>query len=178
MACIQPVYTKHSTLGATQHDTQLPYRLYLAAYTRVPSHWKCVQQVKGLWKIYPTTIEARNKLLESGIMFKKHKITLLDRDPFLPDKIPLEKIIFRDVLLDVPDDEVIQFIFRCLRHFFIEMCLDVTRSRCSLPKLLLSCLCFYPCVAFSNCFYTIFIECNVVNFYPLNVIINYSYVLC
>ena len=76
----------------------------------VPSHCKCVQQVKGLWKIYPATIEARNKLLESGIMFKKHKISLLDRDPFLTDKIPSEKIIFRDVPLDVPDDEVIQFL--------------------------------------------------------------------
>ena len=110
MACIPPVYTKHSTLGATRHDTQLPYRLYLAANTMVPSHCKCVQQVKGLWKIYPATIEARNKLLESGIMFKKHKISLLDRDPFLTDKIPSEKIIFRDVPLDVPDDEVIQFL--------------------------------------------------------------------
>ena len=44
-----------------------------------------------LWKIHPATIEARNKLLESGIMFKKHKISLLNRDLFVTDKIPSEK---------------------------------------------------------------------------------------
>ena len=82
MACIPPVYTQHSALGATLHDTQLPYRLYLTANAMVPSHCKCVQQVKGLWKIYSATIEARIKLLDSDIMFMKHKISLLNRDPF------------------------------------------------------------------------------------------------
>ena len=47
----------------------------------------------------------RNRLETSD-----NKISLLDRDPFLTDKIPSEKIIFWDVPLDVPDDEVIQFL--------------------------------------------------------------------
>ena len=73
MTYVQPVYTKHSELGANRNDTQLPYRLYMAANTMVPSLCKCVQQVRGLWEIYPATQEARSKLLVSGVMFKNKK---------------------------------------------------------------------------------------------------------
>ena len=110
MECVRPVYTKHSALGTTRQDTRVSFRIYQAINTMVPNLCKCVQQVRGLWKIYPVTSEARSRLLASGIMFKGKKIKLHDEDPFETDKIPSEKIIIRDLPIDVRDDDIISFL--------------------------------------------------------------------
>ena len=101
---------QHSALGTTRQDTRVSFRIYQEINTMVPNLCKCVQQVHGLWKIYPVTSEARSRLLASGIMFKGKKIKLHDEDPFETDKIPSEKIIIRDLPIDVRDDDIISFL--------------------------------------------------------------------
>ena len=71
---LQPVYVKHSALGANRNDSQLAYRLCMAVSAVVPGHVLGARQVRGLWEIQVTTSVARNKLLSKGFIFKEREI--------------------------------------------------------------------------------------------------------
>ena len=45
---LQPVYVKHSALGANRNDSQLAYRLCMAVSAVVPGHVLGARQVRGL----------------------------------------------------------------------------------------------------------------------------------
>ena len=48
MTSLQPVYVKHSALGANRNDSQLAYRLCMAVSAVVPGHVLGARQVRGL----------------------------------------------------------------------------------------------------------------------------------
>ena len=77
----------------------------------VPGQTSGARQTAGLWKIYVKTNDSRKLLLQHGINFKDRQIKLYDiADPYVTEKIPSEKVIFRDIPLNYDDSILMDFI--------------------------------------------------------------------
>ena len=104
------IYTKHSFLHASRNDRFVQYRLAMAICA-ITAHGevKMAQQLKGLWKIYVRTEDARRSLLKSGVRFNNRNVPLFDYDPFSRRSTPSEKIVIRDLPMEVDDDVILQY---------------------------------------------------------------------
>ena len=107
---LQPVYVKHSALGANRNDSQLAYRLCMAVSAVVPGHVLGARQVRGLWEIQVTTSVARNKLLSKVFIFKEREIPVHNNDPFTTQNIPSEKITIRGIPFGCSDSYVMKYL--------------------------------------------------------------------
>ena len=74
-----------------------------------PGEVKMAQQLKGLWKIYVRTEDARRSLLKSGVRYNNTNVPLFDYDPFSRRSTPSEKIVIRDLPMEVDDDAILQY---------------------------------------------------------------------
>ena len=101
---------KHSVLGANRYDSELAYRLCMAVSAVVPGHVLGARQMCGLGEIQVKSSVARDKLLNSGFIFKEKVIFLHATDPFLSQNIPSEKIIFRDVPFDCNNSHIMNYL--------------------------------------------------------------------
>ena len=110
MTSLQPVYVKHSALGANRNDSQLAYRLCMAVSAVVPGHVLGARQVRGLWEIQVTTSVARDKLLSKGFIFKEREILVHNKDPFTTQNIPSEKITIRGIPFGCSDSYVMKYL--------------------------------------------------------------------
>ena len=107
---LTPLYVKHSVLGANRYDSELAYRLCMAVSAIVPGHVLGARQIRGLWEIQVKSSVARDKLLNSGFIFKEKKMFLHATDPFLSQNIPSEKIIFLDVPFDCNNSHIMNYL--------------------------------------------------------------------
>ena len=70
---LTPFYVKHSALGANRYDTELAYRLCMVVSVIFSGHVLGARQMRGLWEIHVKSSVPRDKLLNSGFIFKEKK---------------------------------------------------------------------------------------------------------
>ncbi|GFR93061.1 hypothetical protein ElyMa_004369300 [Elysia marginata] len=75
------------------------------------------QEISGLWRIYPTSVEARRDLIVSGVELGGQAITVLGQNPFLvrgQGEIPTKKLIIGNIPISVAQSEIMDA-FEALR---------------------------------------------------------------
>ena len=80
---ILPVFIKHTDLGV-ENNQQLKEYVICKELCKVidRDELEGVQRVRGLWRLYLTTAEARLKLLTAGFVFNGIAVSLYDQNPF------------------------------------------------------------------------------------------------
>ena len=78
----------------------------------VPGYIISVQPTNDVWKIWVKTDAARDHLLNKivSIKFNNRTIELHDKNPLLSPPVPSEKIVFKDLPLDMPNEEILKFL--------------------------------------------------------------------
>ena len=99
----------------------------LSAHT--PHHVIGAQKKGGVWIIWMKTNEARDFIMKNHptIRYNDRNIELHEDNPFNRPHVPSEKIVFRDLPLDFPGDDVIKHLEDNYPHIVIRS--DVIRSR-------------------------------------------------
>ena len=68
------------------------------------------QEIKGLWRIYPLSREARNKLLIEGITVQGVSVNLHDKNPYIlrdsGNEIPATKLFISDIPISLSDRDI------------------------------------------------------------------------
>ena len=69
------------------------------------------QQIRGLWRIYPTAREHRTKLILNGIDLAGIHLTILARNPYIVNdddgsEIPVTKLWISDIPISVANDDI------------------------------------------------------------------------
>lgn len=69
------------------------------------------QEIRGLWRIYPTNRTARTKLLIEGMAVRGHTVTLYDKNPFVlrgqgGAEAPATKLFISNLPLSVSDADI------------------------------------------------------------------------
>ncbi|GFR74423.1 hypothetical protein ElyMa_000429700 [Elysia marginata] len=67
------------------------------------------QKISGLWRIYPTSVEARRDLIVSGVELGGQAITVLGQNPFLvrgQGEIPTTKLLIGNIPISVAESEI------------------------------------------------------------------------
>ncbi|GFS13462.1 hypothetical protein ElyMa_006722700 [Elysia marginata] len=79
------------------------------------------QKISGLWRIYPTSVEARRDLIVSGVELGGQAITVLGQNPFLVrglGEIPTTKLLIGNIPISVAESEIIEtFSTRTVSHY-------------------------------------------------------------
>ena len=104
------VYTKHSFLKSNSHDRNLHYKLCVAINHVIPNEIKAAQQIRGLWKIYLTTQDAKETLVRNGFRFNNNLVKIYTYDPFTQQTKPSEKVVFKDVPLDFSNEVILKYL--------------------------------------------------------------------
>ena len=87
------VYTKHSFFKSNSHDRNLHYKLCVAINHVIPNEIKAAQQIRGLWKIYLTTQDAKETLVRNGFRFNNNHVKIYTYDPFTQQTKPSENVV-------------------------------------------------------------------------------------
>ena len=112
---IHPVFVRHSDLGMDAKQQVKEYVLCKELYKVINrDDLEGVQRVRGLWRLYVTTPEARVKLLTEGFSFNGIAVRPQDQNPFRPiqlddntDVIPkTTKITISNLPLSIANDEI------------------------------------------------------------------------
>ncbi|GFR73985.1 hypothetical protein ElyMa_002151400 [Elysia marginata] len=67
------------------------------------------QKISGLWRIYPTSVEARRDLIVSGVELGGQAITVLGQNPFLvlgQGEIPTTKLLIGNIPMSVAESKI------------------------------------------------------------------------
>lgn len=114
---VDPVYFKIDT--RVINDTKVPIKTYEVSKAAGDAigNIKGIdgsQQIKGLWRIYTTSLENRVKLLSHGMSLRGKRVELLDQNPFVatvkdPDT-PAERILISGLSLNIDNQEVLEYL--------------------------------------------------------------------
>lgn len=128
---VDPVYFKFDALRI--NDTKVPLKTYEVSKAAGDAIGiKGIdgsQEIKGLWRIYTTSLENRVKLLSHGMTLRGKRVELLDQNPFVatsrdPDT-PAERILISGLSLNVDNQEILDF----LRSTHVELTSPVLYGR-------------------------------------------------
>ena len=115
-----PIYTKHSFLHASRHDRFVQYKLCMALCdATAPGEVKIAQQLRGLWRIYVYSETSRKSLLKSGFRYNNRNVPVFDHDPFSTRSTPSEKIVFRELPMEIDDDAILQYLTENYTHICV-----------------------------------------------------------
>ena len=108
---MKTVYIKQSDL-AVQNDRHADIKLCEAVEKTVPGQTIGCQYNKGIWHITFNTHAAKIKLLEkmSTLDIDDHQVELYDVNPLDFETAPSEKIIIKDLPLDVDDQTILDYL--------------------------------------------------------------------
>lgn len=80
----KPVYIRQRDIPNVQNNMATGEELYLALDKVVdPQRLAGVQKIRGLWRIYIDSKEARIALISSGILLRGSMVSVHDRNPFI-----------------------------------------------------------------------------------------------
>ena len=69
------------------------------------------QRIRGLWRVYPKTSEARTTLLINGVELAGRALNLCDKNPFaypeMSNNKPTTRLYIQDVPISVADDDIV-----------------------------------------------------------------------
>ena len=117
----RPLYIRNSDIRADTSERYLKLSLCEAIDSYVPNYIQSVQQIGGYWKIWVRSEAAREHLLKKiiTIKFKNRKIELHDDNPFNSHRTPSEKIVIRDLPLDMAGDNITNYLENEFPHIII-----------------------------------------------------------
>ena len=115
-----PIYIRSSDLRSNR-ERYFKLRLCEHLDYYVPGYIISVQQTNDVWKIWTKTDAARDHLLNKivSIKFNNRTIELHDKNPLLSPPVPSEKIVFKDLPLDMPNEEILNFLEKEHPHILI-----------------------------------------------------------
>ena len=69
------------------------------------------QEIRGLWRVYPLTRTARNKLLVDNLTLKQITVQVHDNNPFIvrggsAEEVPVTKVWISDILISVDGKDI------------------------------------------------------------------------
>ena len=112
-AAILPVFIKHSDMGLTMQQQVNTYDICKELFKVVDQETiRTVQRVRGLWRIYLKTEDARMKLMVQGFCWKSRSVRIYDKNPYhatttLPDpSIKTVKVIISNLPESVENNEI------------------------------------------------------------------------
>jgi ribA/ribD-fused uncharacterized protein len=107
-----PLYFKQRDIFAQDlrdENKITAYEVCMSAARVIPNHdIEGAQQIRGLWKIYTKSPQARAHLLTEGFTIRKQTVILHNENPFQyrnTDR-PTEKVTIQDIPLNVPNSEI------------------------------------------------------------------------
>ena len=109
MSAVLPVFLKNPNPAENRISG---LEIYLAAErTAGQGSIKGAQDIRGLWRIYPTTREARNELLIKGMSVRGSALQVATTNPFLlrdksGEESPTTKVWIADVPISVANSEI------------------------------------------------------------------------
>ena len=112
---VEPVFFSKRDLPFTRDDISRSLEaLEICVAAELVSSKETVtaaQEIKGLWRLYPTTREARNKLLVAGLTLKGTSIRLYDKNPYIlrnqsGQEIPATKVYVSDIPLSCDNKDI------------------------------------------------------------------------
>ena len=110
---LKPVFCKHKDL-CDRKDKIDPYEVCDAAAKAIgEDNVVGAQPIDNLWKIYARNAESRTSLLSKGISVRGRYVSLFDSNPNdinINDYLPTEKIIFRDLPLEMDNAEIASYL--------------------------------------------------------------------
>jgi hypothetical protein len=107
VAC-EPVFVKVASLPPEQFDT-VDF-CTACEITSGKDTMMGAQRIRGLWRLYPKTRQARDKLLIQGIELGGVQVTLMDKNPFTfngSEDTPTTKLWLSGVPLSARDDDLV-----------------------------------------------------------------------
>jgi len=115
-AHVEPVFVMNSKLPACDQKSYSTTEICKAA-EKVCGYESMIgaQRIVGLWRIYPTKREHRDKILVHGITLRGIRVTVRDQNPYVatgPDGTALErpstKVIIGNIPLSFADEEIVK----------------------------------------------------------------------
>ena len=113
---VEPVFLKCTAIPITQDETLTTIDLCLMA-EKVSGYksMMCAQRIGGLWRLYPSSREARATLLVTGLEMKGVNIPLLDKNPFTMrdadgEEVPATRVTVSNVPWSCDDRDIEQAI--------------------------------------------------------------------
>ena len=115
---VEPVFFKHKDLPAdptrfSANQETFPVLEICLAAERVCGRETVLgaQCIKGLWRIYPLTREARNQLLIEGIVVGGCTVSLHDKNPYIVRggdgvEVPVTKLFISDIPISVANEDI------------------------------------------------------------------------
>ncbi|KAK7485108.1 hypothetical protein BaRGS_00023648 [Batillaria attramentaria] len=123
MRSVEPVFLRQRDLPARQDSTVLgdlnrTDERYCALDICLAAERACgketihgAQEIRGLWRIYPLTREARNQLLLEGIELRGRSVSLYNRNPSILNEnngieVPTTRLWISDLPISVDNDDI------------------------------------------------------------------------
>ena len=116
----RPIYIRGNDLRSNrERHFKLSLCEHLDYY--VPGYILSVQPCDGVWKIWVRTDSAREHLLKviSTFKFNNRTIELHDENPLHVPQIPSEKLIIKDLPLDLPNEDILEFLEKQHPHIIV-----------------------------------------------------------
>ena len=114
---VLPVYVRNNSLPAFEQKEFSTSEICLAA-EKISGFGSVIgaQRIYGLWRIYPNTTEARQKILVQGLVLRGVRVR--DKNPFIISssltegrmEIPTTKLIINNVPISFSDQELLKVI--------------------------------------------------------------------
>ena len=69
------------------------------------------QEIRGLWRVYPLTRTARNKLLIENLILRQKTVQVYDKKPFIlrggsGEEVPVTKVWISDIPISVDGKDI------------------------------------------------------------------------
>ena len=69
------------------------------------------QEIRGLWRVYPLTRTARNKLLTDNLTLRQKTVQVYEKNPFIVrggsgEEVPVTKVWISDIPISVDGKEI------------------------------------------------------------------------
>ena len=111
-AHVEPVFLKAGDLAAETDVLEL-----CVAAERLSGRETIAgaQRIRGLWRVYPLTREARTSLLVSGVELHGQTVVCFDKNPYIlrgGSEAPTTKLYISDIPISVDDGEIRNFLER------------------------------------------------------------------
>ena len=104
----KPVFIRHRDIQNAENNTPTGEEIYVSLSKKVHSKLIVgVQKVRGLWRIYIDSKEARVALISEGVMLRGVKTNVHDKNPYLNENEGLMRLTIKDVPLSVNDELIV-----------------------------------------------------------------------
>lgn len=105
----KPVFIRHRDIPNAENNTPTGEEIYVSLSKRIDTKLIVgVQKVRGLWRIYIESKEARVALISEGLVLRGAKTNVYDKNPYLNENEELMRLTIKDVPLSVNDELIVR----------------------------------------------------------------------